>query len=112
MFKKNVKKKKKPEKVQAPAVSYELPANYRESVISASKLTAGIAGAALVVPLKLTLNEKKISLSSFVCSVRYEKTENGGFRAGIFPSDMTVRDAQTLARALVGFYKAHRGAPQ
>ena len=85
-------------------VDCRLPADYRERVISALKYSAPIAAASLAVPLKITLNERKISVSSFLCSWRYEKTERG-FRTGIFPSDMTAQDAVALARALRDFYE-------
>lgn len=114
MKKPKTKKKKTDRNAEKKAVrhpvEHTLPADYRESVIGAAKLTAGIAGAALLVPLKLSVSEKRISLSSFTYSIRYEKIGKSGFRAGLFPSDMTVKDAQKLALAICSFYRAQKSS--
>ena len=110
-----IKKTKKAEEVEKTTADISLPAKtpapgeYRNAVLYSAALTAGVAGAALILPLKAVFAEDRISLSSFTFSIRCEKTEKG-FSAGIYPPDMSVSDVQNLARTLYSYYLEKRNS--
>ena len=78
-------------------------ADYREAVIHAASLTVCTAAAALIIPLKLKLEENSISISSFLWALKLERNEKG-FSIGIVDPEMTLDDKKLLAKTMYKFY--------